>query len=154
MDGNLAPEWNARSGMGANMRAMASVCIVWIAENGALVHRGIARVIKKGMEGGRLMVDLKILDSDIEAVRDRVSHYEIIASGFDDDHQRQREAWNKKSDLANRVLTYLLALRGINDIKEELCGNYCMYPEIWDADAEGCELAESKHCQNCPLNRL
>lgn len=101
------------------MRAMASVCIVWIAENGALVHRGIARVIKKEMEGGKLMVDLKTLDSDIEAVRDRVSHYEIIASGFDDDHQRQREAWNKKSDLANRVLAYLVAFRSIVVDKED-----------------------------------
>lgn len=99
-------------------------------------------------------MDLKKLNEDIEAVRERVNHYEVIGSSFDDDYQPQHDAWMKKSQLANRVLAYLLALRGINDIKEEICGNYCMYPEIWDAEAEGCELAESEHCQNCPLNRL
>lgn len=103
-------------------------------------------------------MDLKRLNEDIEAVRERVNHYEVIGSSFDDDYQPQHDAWMKKSQLANRVLAYLLALKNINYtleiIKEEMCGNYCMYPEIWDAEAEGCELAESKHCQNCPLNRL
>ena len=42
----------------------------------------------------------------------------------------------------------------IEEIKDDICNHYCKYPDIWDEEAEGCELAESDHCRNCPLNRL
>lgn len=40
------------------------------------------------------------------------------------------------------------------NLKEAICDKYCKYPYEWDAEAEGCELAESDICKNCPLNRL
>ena len=40
------------------------------------------------------------------------------------------------------------------EIKYDICNNYCKYPLIYDEEAEGCELSESDHCRNCPLNRL
>lgn len=42
----------------------------------------------------------------------------------------------------------------IEDVKADICNNYCKYPLIWDEDKEGCELSESDHCRNCPLDRL
>ena len=42
----------------------------------------------------------------------------------------------------------------IEEIKDDICNHYCKYPDIWDEEAEGCELSESDHCRNCPLNRL
>lgn len=42
----------------------------------------------------------------------------------------------------------------IEEIKNDMCRNYCKYPDIWDEETEGIELADSEHCQNCPLNRL
>ena len=42
----------------------------------------------------------------------------------------------------------------IEEISNDICNNYCKYPEQWDAEAEGCELVDSDICANCPLNRL
>ena len=42
----------------------------------------------------------------------------------------------------------------IEEVKDDICNNYCKWPDIWDEEAEGCELEESDHCRNCPLNRL
>lgn len=42
----------------------------------------------------------------------------------------------------------------LEEISNEICNNYCKYPEQWDEEKEGCELCESEHCRNCPLNRL
>ena len=42
----------------------------------------------------------------------------------------------------------------IEEIKDDICNNYCKWPYVWDEEKEGCELSESEHCQNCPLNRL
>lgn len=42
----------------------------------------------------------------------------------------------------------------LEDIKCDICCNYCKYPEIWNEEAQGMELSESEHCQNCPLNKL
>ena len=42
----------------------------------------------------------------------------------------------------------------IEEIKEDICNNYCKYPDTWDEQKEGCELIDREHCQNCPLNRL
>lgn len=42
----------------------------------------------------------------------------------------------------------------LEDIKDDICQNYCKYPDSWDEDVMGCELVDSKYCQNCPLNRL
>lgn len=42
----------------------------------------------------------------------------------------------------------------IEDVKADICNNYCKYPHIFDEESEGCELCESDICQNCPLVRL
>ena len=42
----------------------------------------------------------------------------------------------------------------IRDIAEEICNDYCKYPDTWDEEKEGCELSESDICNNCPLMRL
>lgn len=42
----------------------------------------------------------------------------------------------------------------IEQIKEDMCRNYCKYPDTWDENVEGCELCESDVCRECPLNRL
>lgn len=42
----------------------------------------------------------------------------------------------------------------IRDIIENVCMNYCKYPDIWDEEKEGVELCDSDICQNCPLNDL
>lgn len=42
----------------------------------------------------------------------------------------------------------------IHEITEDMCNNYCKYPESWDEEREGCELSESDICSNCPMSRL
>lgn len=42
----------------------------------------------------------------------------------------------------------------LEDIKTDICDNYCKYPLTWDEEAEGMELCESEICEDCPLNRL
>lgn len=42
----------------------------------------------------------------------------------------------------------------ISHVVEEMCDEYCKWPEQWDTEAEGTELCESDICANCPLNRL
>lgn len=42
----------------------------------------------------------------------------------------------------------------IEEVIKEMCEKYCKYPEIWDAEKEGCELYESEICEKCPLGRL
>jgi len=42
----------------------------------------------------------------------------------------------------------------LEEIADEICQNYCKWPDLWDEEKEGCDLSESEHCQNCPLNRL
>ena len=42
----------------------------------------------------------------------------------------------------------------IEEIKYDICNHYCKYPDIYDEEVEGCDLSESDHCRNCPLNRL
>ena len=42
----------------------------------------------------------------------------------------------------------------LEEIKDDICRNYCKWSDIWDEETEGIELCESEHCQNCPLNRI
>lgn len=42
----------------------------------------------------------------------------------------------------------------IEEVTEAICNKYCKYPDIWDAEKEGCELCDSEICANCPLSRL
>lgn len=39
-------------------------------------------------------------------------------------------------------------------VAEDICNNYCKWPEKWDTEKEGCELVDSEICANCPLNKL
>ena len=40
------------------------------------------------------------------------------------------------------------------DIKEQMCRNYCKYTDTWDEEVMGYELCESEVCAQCPLTRL
>lgn len=40
----------------------------------------------------------------------------------------------------------------VEDIAKEMCEHYCKYSGTWDTEAEGMDLSESEHCDNCPLN--
>ena len=42
----------------------------------------------------------------------------------------------------------------LQGIADDICDNYCKYPEQWDEEKEGCELCESQICANCPVNKL
>ena len=42
----------------------------------------------------------------------------------------------------------------IEEVKTQICNDYCKYPNEFDEEKEGCELCESEICGNCPLNRL
>lgn len=42
----------------------------------------------------------------------------------------------------------------IREIIDDVCMNYCKYPEKWDEEKEGMELCDSEICNNCPLNEL
>lgn len=42
----------------------------------------------------------------------------------------------------------------LEGIAEEICQNYCKYPDLWDENVEGIELCESDFCKNCPLNKV
>lgn len=56
---------------------------------------------------------------------------------------------SRKKNKADMTITEQLEA-----ITEDFCNHYCKYPDLWDEEAEGCELSESEHCQNCPLNEL
>ena len=42
----------------------------------------------------------------------------------------------------------------IEDVKADICNNYCKYPHIFDEESEDYDLSESDICGNCPLGRL
>jgi len=42
----------------------------------------------------------------------------------------------------------------INAIADNICRNYCKYSDTGDEEKEGCELCDSEHFRNCPLNEL
>ena len=42
----------------------------------------------------------------------------------------------------------------LQEIADQICNDYCRYPQEWDEDQTGIELSESEICANCPLNRL
>lgn len=42
----------------------------------------------------------------------------------------------------------------IDEICQEICENYCKFPDIWDEEKEGIPLNESDTCKFCPLSDL
>ncbi len=42
----------------------------------------------------------------------------------------------------------------IEKISDDFCNNYCKWPDLFDEEAEGYELADSEHCANCPIGKL
>lgn len=42
----------------------------------------------------------------------------------------------------------------VEEVCNEMCNDFCKWPEKWDEKKEGCELMDSEHCKNCPLNKL
>lgn len=42
----------------------------------------------------------------------------------------------------------------LQEVVDDMCQNYCKWPDEWNEEAEGMELSESDICANCPLNRL
>ena len=56
----------------------------------------------------------------------------------------------RRKNIADMTIT-----EQIESIKEQMCNDYCKYPDNWDAEKEGCELWDSNLCaKECPLNRL
>jgi hypothetical protein len=44
-------------------------------------------------------------------------------------------------------------LEMLEDIANDICNNYCKYPDQWDEEKNG-PLCDSDVCANCPCNRL
>lgn len=42
----------------------------------------------------------------------------------------------------------------IEKVKEDMCNDYCKYPNEWDEEEQGMDLCDSEVCANCPLNNL
>ena len=42
----------------------------------------------------------------------------------------------------------------LEEIASDFCEHYCKYPDIFNADEEGCELSETEICAECPVNKL
>ena len=42
----------------------------------------------------------------------------------------------------------------LEEVVDDICNNYCKWPEKWDEEKEGKELSDSEICDNCPLNKL
>ena len=42
----------------------------------------------------------------------------------------------------------------LEEVKNQICNDFCRYPREWDEEVEGCELIDSDVCANCPLNKL
>ena len=42
----------------------------------------------------------------------------------------------------------------LQEVVDDMCQNYCKWPDTYEEEMEGCELSESSICANCPLNRL
>ena len=42
----------------------------------------------------------------------------------------------------------------IQKVIDDMCSNYCKWPNEWNEEEQGMELCESDTCTNCPLNRL
>ena len=51
-------------------------------------------------------------------------------------------------------MAYQAVTKIIEEVAEEMCTNYCKWPDLWDEEKEGMELCESDYCKECPLNRL
>lgn len=53
----------------------------------------------------------------------------------------------------DKSLTQLIE-ETVEEVCFKICNEYCKWPEKFNAEKEGCELADSEYCQNCPLNDL
>lgn len=42
----------------------------------------------------------------------------------------------------------------LEEVKTEMCNNYCKWPDQWNEEKEGMDLIDSDQCINCPLNKL
>lgn len=42
----------------------------------------------------------------------------------------------------------------LDEVKNDMCNDYCKWPNAWDEDKEEIALEDSEQCKNCPLNRL
>lgn len=42
----------------------------------------------------------------------------------------------------------------IEEVKYQICNDYCKYPNEWNEEEQGQELCDSEVCAACPLNRL
>ena len=55
----------------------------------------------------------------------------------------------RRNNTADMTITEML-----NDIAAQMCTHYCKWPDQWDEEKEGCELAESEICANCPMGKI
>lgn len=42
----------------------------------------------------------------------------------------------------------------IEEVKMEICDNYCRYTEIYDSNDDDYDAMMEERCVNCPLSRL
>ena len=42
----------------------------------------------------------------------------------------------------------------LQEVADDICTNYCKWPDLWDQEQMGMELWESDFCDKCPLNRI
>lgn len=103
---------------------------------------------------------LEILDT-IDALSDQISALlELIQSS--NENCVDIKSIQTASEMCLDMHTELMAevnkiqdkLIGQKEIVEDMCTNYCKYPNQWNEEKEGCELSESEVCANCPLNKL
>ena len=67
------------------------------------------------------------------------------------EQQRARlAAYAKKAKEHGKTKTVAETLE---EVANEICNNYCKYPENWDEETMG-DLFDSEVCAKCPLNRL
>lgn len=69
-------------------------------------------------------------------------------------HCKTAEEVNQLQERLEQLNAPKSIARQIQDVADDMCNNYCKYPETWNVEAEGCELSESEVCANCPLSRL
>lgn len=101
------------------------------------------------------------IDEAISYMESKKDRYASIASKAS---ETISEYYKERSENYGKVAEWLMELKEIKaktvsqqieEVKEQMCNNYCKYPNEYDKDMhDGVELCDSGICENCPLNRL
>ena len=71
-----------------------------------------------------------------------------------DHYESNRTQAENQTDIGLQGVSKMTIAEQVQEIVEEMCKDYCKWPEMYDEEMEDCELSESSICKNCPLNRL